>query len=280
MAEPKHEEPGSETPATENKGELPAVEAPPLSPASEAPQPALDAPTATPTADAPAATPTTETVAVPTADAAPKRLYLKPQHKRQALAAAAVALVAGFGAVVGALAGSAWSPPPKHDVAGLQERKAMQQSIAHGLQERTAMQRSIAQLSKQVALLKADLEKANKAASAQIASISARLDAPATPEITGSIAQAPEAAPVPIPRPAPRVAAAESRPTVVLGWSIRGARNGFAYVQSHGDVFQVVPGVPLPGLGPVRSIRRQDGHWVVVTPRGIIVSQRDRRSFE
>jgi hypothetical protein len=299
MAEPKHEEPGSEAPTNENKGELPAVEAPPLSPASEAPQPVLDAPAATPTADTPTAdTPGTDTpAAAPTADAAvaaPKRLSLKPEHKRQALAAAAVVLVAGFGAVVGALAGSAWSPPPKHDVAALQQRTAMQQSIAH--------------LSKQVALLKADLAKANKAAHAEIASvskrldaahanvasvsarldaahaqtanISERLDAKASPEITASIPQTVAAAPVPMPRPAPHIAAAESRPTVVLGWSIRSARSGFAYVQSHGDIYQVVPGVPLPGLGPVRSIRRQDGRWVVVTPRGIIVSQRDRRSFE
>lgn len=281
MAEPTHgEEPGSETPASESKSELPAVEAPPLSPASEAPQPVSEAPQ--PASEAPQ--PASETpVAASTPDGAgaqPQQLYLKPQHKRQALAAAAVALVAGFGAVVGALAGSALAPPPKRDVAGLEASVAMQQSIAH--------------LSKQVALLNADLAKANKAAHgqiasvserldkahAQIASISKRLDAAPAPEITDSIPQASEAGSVPIPRPAPRIAAAESRPPVVPDWSIRGARGGFVYVQSHGDIFQVQLGATLPGLGPVQSIRRENGHWVVVTPRGIIVSLRDRRYFE
>jgi hypothetical protein len=43
-------------------------------------------------------------------------------------------------------------------------------------------------------------------------------------------------------------------------------------VQGHGDIYQVVPGAPLPGLGSVEQIKRQDGRWVVVTPKGIIVS--------
>ena len=39
-------------------------------------------------------------------------------------------------------------------------------------------------------------------------------------------------------------------------------------------MFEVVPGANLPGLGKVETIRRQDGRWVVVTPKGFIVSQR------
>jgi hypothetical protein len=66
----------------------------------------------------------------------------------------------------------------------------------------------------------------------------------------------------------------------VADWSIRGARDGYVYVQGHGDIYEVVPGAPLPGLGPVEQIKRQDGRWVVVTPKGIIVSMRDRRYFE
>jgi len=280
MANPKSgKEPRSE--ASLDNGKLPSAEAPPLSPASEEPQPALESPAAAPIA-AEAAAPT-------------PRLQLKPQYKRQALLAATVALAAGFGAVVGAMA---WSSPPPHDVAGLQERKAMQQSIAH--------------LSKQMASLKANLEKANKTAHVQIASVSERLNAahseitgiskrldaapapapaparvaavapaPAPdPDITGSIPPAAQATDVPMPRPAPRIAAVESRPTVVPGWRIRGARRGFVYVQNRGDIFQVVPGARLPGLGQVQAIRHQDGRWVVVTPRGIIVSQRDRRYFD
>jgi len=51
-------------------------------------------------------------------------------------------------------------------------------------------------------------------------------------------------------------------------------------VESNGDIYQIVPGAPLPGLGPVGAIRRLDGRWVVTTPKGIIVSMRDRRYFE
>jgi hypothetical protein len=38
-------------------------------------------------------------------------------------------------------------------------------------------------------------------------------------------------------------------------------------------VFEVVPGANLPGLGRVETIRRQDGRWVVVTSRGLIVAR-------
>jgi hypothetical protein len=70
------------------------------------------------------------------------------------------------------------------------------------------------------------------------------------------------------------------RPPVIGDWAIRDAHNGYVYVQGHGDIYQVVPGANLPGLGPVQSITRQDGRWVVLTPRGVIVSMRDRRFFE
>ena len=67
---------------------------------------------------------------------------------------------------------------------------------------------------------------------------------------------------------------------VVRDWSIRDAHGGYIYVEGHGDIYQIVPGAPLPGLGPVQSIKRLEGRWVVTTPKGIIVSMRDRRYFE
>jgi len=106
--------------------------------------------------------------------------------------------------------------------------------------------------------------------------------------VTGSVSPpqtvqpAPQASP-PLPAPRPETAAAEPPPprlTVLPDWSIRETRDGFVYVQGYGDVYQVVPGAPLPGLGPVEQIKRQDGRWLVVTPKGIIVSMRDRRYFE
>jgi len=84
--------------------------------------------------------------------------------------------------------------------------------------------------------------------------------------------------PMPAPRPATRVAAAPSRPVILQDWWIYDARGGYIYVAGHGEVFQVMPGAPLPGLGLVQAIRREDGAWVVVTPKGLIVA--DRRRFD
>jgi hypothetical protein len=201
------------------------------------------------------------------------RFVLRPRHKRYALLAASVTFAAALGAVVGALASGGYSTPARPDVAAIEQNKAMQQSIDR--------------LGKEVTTLKASLEQANKSAHIQIAKISERLEH-ATAEVTGSISApqttAPVLTPLPSPRPTPRIAAVEppppARPSVVAGWTIRDTHNGYVYVENHGELYQVVLGAPLPGLGPVQSVKRQDGRWVVLTPKGIIVSMRDRRYFE
>jgi TolA-binding protein len=207
---------------------------------------------------------------------------LRPRQKRQAMMAATVAVVGAFGAVVGAAASGAFAPKPvpQVNVATLDNHKALEQQIAR--------------LNSQVTTLKTSLEAVNKTSTAQLAKINERADRierNVTGElVTGSISApqtvpvAPAVTPLPTPRPAPRVAALEvqqpARAQIVQDWAIREARDGNVYVQSHGDIYQVVPGAPLPGLGPVESIKQMDGRWVVKTPRGIIVSMRDRRYFE
>ena len=277
---------GSDTAATPDDAadkaptgtELPAVESPSISPATAqivADPVVMEEPAA--------AGPAVETVGAP-ADEAPTassnllhfpRIHLRPRHKRYALLAASVAVAAAFGAVVGALATGGQSRAPAVSIAAIQENKATQQSVAH--------------LTKEIANLKASLEAANKTAHSQIAKLSDRLSREAA-DVTGSITPpqtvppAPQAsAPLPAPRP-PQAAAAEPPPParlpIISDWSIRETRDGYVYVQGHGDVYQVVPGAPLPGLGPVEQIKRQDGRWLVVTPKGIIISMRDRRYFE
>ena len=82
------------------------------------------------------------------------------------------------------------------------------------------------------------------------------------------------------PRPAPpRIAAAVSRPAVVHDWRILRTRGGLVDVIGRDGIYEVVPGAVLPGLGPVRSIEQRNGRWMVVTPKGIIVSARDRGYF-
>jgi hypothetical protein len=263
--------------------ELPTVESPSISPAEpEAkienlepiaePLPAIE-----PAAEiTPAPETATESPAAPVT-AKILNFTLRPRHKRYVALAASVAIAAVLGGVVGAMTGG--STPPPAVTAGLEEQKAMRQTLA--------------QLNKEVATLKTNLDAANKAAHSQIAKITERFDRAASAElVTGSISApqttAPAAAPVPapLPRPAPKIAMVEtqappSRSQIVQNWTIRDTRDGFVYVQNNnGEVYQVQLGVPLPGLGPVESVKRPDGRWVITTPKGIIVSMRDRRYFE
>jgi len=53
--------------------------------------------------------------------------------------------------------------------------------------------------------------------------------------------------------------------------TVNARRNGQAVVETRGELFQVVPGVPLPGLGRVEAIRRDGNSWVVVTQKGMIM---------
>jgi len=211
--------------------------------------------------EAPAATPDIQ---------APKRpsFILRPRHKRHALLAASVALAAALGAIVGAAATGAFSKPAIVEVAA-EENKATQQSVAR--------------LAKEITGLKASLETASKSANSQIAKIGERLNRESA-DVTNSITPPQTVSPASQTSASPRLPAAgearSSRPPIVTNWSIRETRDGYVYVQGNGDVYQVVPGVPLPGLGLVEKIERHDGRWLVVTPKGIIVSMRDRRYFE
>ena len=216
-----------------------------------------------------------------------RRTILKPRHWRTLRLAAAVAIGAGFGAIAGTYFIGGTTDAPKVDVAAQEEKKAMQQSLVKMAKELTTLKASLEASAKQAEGRTASLEKTIGDKINQ--RINERLHREASAETTGSISATPPAiaapavtyADVPTPRPAPRAAMAQSqqvRQTVVREWSVRGARDGFVYVQGrYGDVYQVFPGAPLPGLGAVESIRRLDGRWVVKTPKGIIVSLHDPR---
>ncbi len=93
---------------------------------------------------------------------------------------------------------------------------------------------------------------------------------PTQPETTGSIA-GPAAEVKPKGDLKADYKTAEKAP-VVDGWVLTSVgRRGNAIVASRGGYYEVYPGDPLPGVGRVRDIRYQDGRWVVVTPKGIIV---------
>ena len=54
------------------------------------------------------------------------------------------------------------------------------------------------------------------------------------------------------------------------GWVLRDIANGGALIEGRQGIFEVYAGDPVPGLGRVDAIRKQDGKWVVVTSRGLI----------
>jgi hypothetical protein len=90
----------------------------------------------------------------------------------------------------------------------------------------------------------------------------------AAKEVTGSVAVPPAAA---APATAPKAEAA--RLPTVDGWVLRDVANGGALIEGRRGIFEVYAGDPVPGLGRVDAIRRQDGHWVVVTSKGLIVAR-------
>jgi hypothetical protein len=202
---------------------------------------------------------------------------------RAAVLAVAIALSAAAGSAVGAVAAVAFAKPqPVAEDARTIEVKALQGVIA--------------KLSTEVASLKASIDSNAKTANAQLAKMADRVEraekAQAEPasrvaklselleridKRTASAAAAPAA---PALASAPDVTGSiatkqQDRPSVVNGWVLREVFRGGAMVENERmGMFEVVPGANLPGLGRVETIRRQDGRWVVVTPKGFIVSQR------
>jgi hypothetical protein len=92
----------------------------------------------------------------------------------------------------------------------------------------------------------------------------------ASREVTGSVTpQAAAAAPV---NPAsPKIEVA--RLPTVEDWALRDIARGGALIEGRQGIYEVYAGDQVPGLGRVDAIRRQDGRWVVVTSRGLIVAR-------
>jgi hypothetical protein len=93
-------------------------------------------------------------------------------------------------------------------------------------------------------------------------------------ETTGSIAPAPV-------QPAASGSAAPKadmktefgRLPTLEDWVLRDVGYGGAVIGSRRGTYEVYAGDMVPGLGRVDAIRRQDGRWVVVTSRGLIVAR-------
>ena len=306
---PDHEAPKADAPkpdeskAEVSKAELPKIEASKID-ASKIDAPKIDAAkTDVPKIDAPAIVtrqpdaerkrepaPSKLVVMAPAADRSRRREDFAPRGKaeenhtpnprRFAAAAAVIAVASLVGAVSGALA-----------TAGAMHFSA---KPAPSVVNTSALEASVARIDADIVALKANLDHAAKIEAGQFNKASERLEklekAQAEPaaklaklseavdklrtaqastpakEVTGSVPQAQAAAAVP-----PK--ADVGRLPTVEGWRLRDVGNGSALIEGRTGLYEVYAGDPVPGLGRIDAIRRQDGRWVVVTSRGLIVGR-------
>ncbi len=211
--------------------------------------------------------------------------------RRLAPLAATIAAAAALGSMAGSFAtGGSGSP--------VLSAPAVQTADARVLKEQ------ITRLHSEIAALKASIDTSTRTASAQFIKVGDRLDrfekaqaeptaklaklaealdrierrapttslaAAAAHDITGSVG--PVAALAPAPQLGGPPETRPANPPVLEGWRVRSVYNGAALIQSRlGGVMEVEPGDNLPGLGRVEAIRRQEGKWVVVTNKGLIVA--------
>jgi hypothetical protein len=92
-------------------------------------------------------------------------------------------------------------------------------------------------------------------------------------ETTGSISAA-QTAPTATQQAAATLPKTEvGRLPTVDGWVLRDVADGGALIDGRRGVYEVYAGDFIPGLGRIDAIRRQDGRWVVVTSKGLIVAR-------
>jgi hypothetical protein len=258
---------------------VPPPPAPPVMPRAAALAPTPEAPSA---AAPEPATQSAASAGTPPSAAVPP--VARDARSRFALLAACVAVAASLGAIGGSVAvGGVSREAPSHAAAAARpesndEVRALKESVAQlRIQVRT--------LSDNVAALKVGVTAVNATANTQFAKISEAIErveksrdqhrtaalAP-SPEPTGSIAAAPAHPSTPAPAPEAKPAA---KLPVLEDWVVRRVYDGAALVEGrrHG-IMDIAPGESLPGLGRVQEIRREDGRWVVVTPKGLIVQRR------
>jgi hypothetical protein len=210
----------------------------------------------------------------------------------------AMAAVVALAVVAGALGGALATAGIGHFVGG--DQAAAKDSA----QKDSALEASVARIDADIVTLKASLEHTAKMGMSQFNKTSDRLDKvekaqtePAAKlaklsEAVDKLRAAPAAAPAAVAAapvaarevtgtvspPATTAAMAPPKPEVarlptVEGWVLRDVGNGGALIEGRQGIYEVYAGDPVPGLGRVDAIRKQDGKWVVVTSKGLIVAR-------
>jgi hypothetical protein len=222
---------------------------------------------------------------------------------------AAVAAVVALATVAGAVGGAFATATFLHgggDVAANSSQALSSQALSN----QASLEASLSRIDSDVQALKAGLDHTSKVGMSQFNKTSERLDkverAQADP--AAKIAKLSEAIdklhalPVPppaiataapvassvskettgsiTPAPAQQASVASVPPKVEVGrlptlddWVLRDVGYGGAVIGGRRGTYEVYAGDMIPGLGRVDAIRRQDGRWVVVTSRGLIVAR-------
>lgn len=213
--------------------------------------------------------------------------------KRRMSAVTAVVLLA---ALTGATGGSLATAGFGHLFGNDDSKSAVAQT--------RALEETIARIDADVAALKIGAERATRQTASQFSKTGDRLDkiekAQAEPaarlvKLGDSVAKlgeiveklqkppAPVAAPVASVQPkevtgsitpqAPAPKQEVGRLPIVDGWVLHQVADGGATIEGRAGIFEVYAGDPVPGLGRIDAIRKQDGRWVVVTSKGLVVAR-------
>jgi hypothetical protein len=190
--------------------------------------------------------------------------------------AAAIALAVALGAIVGASAGVKLSDAPDTTA-----------SIAAAATETRTLADTVARLNGELTKLKASSEAAQRNAAAQIGKLTERLEraekaqsepAAKLAKLTESVERLEKR-----PQPQPVAAAAAGDVTgsvpapkpgnrlIAEGWRVLDYYAGRAMVENrNGTLFEVEPGISIPGLGRIESVRRDNGRVVIMASNGTI----------
>jgi hypothetical protein len=253
------------------RAETPTIAAPKIELAS------IDAPHIAPDVDEPEHSSGEDAAAAD--DVAPESPEETSYVSRFTVLAASLALAAALGAMTGALVAYGLARPGA---------TAAVTSGRTDLEEVQALKENVVQARVELAALKLSIDSANRNAGAQLTRINERIDrvergqaepaakltkavdtlerlsrgeAPSR-DVTGSIV------------PLAGGANQPGRPGAVEGWVVRDVHRGTALIEGRMGIIEVDQGDVVPGLGRVDAIRKQDGRWVVVTSKGLIMPPR------
>jgi hypothetical protein len=206
-----------------------------------------------------------------------------PRISRFTMLAAALALSACLGGMVGALGAASLMrsgpvPIAANGKSGLEEIQALKENVVQARVELAALKVAIdsgtRNSSAQFTRIGERVERVERLQAEPVSRLNKAVEAlerlhraettGSSREVTGSIKE-------------PQTVAAggpSTRPGALEGWVVRDVQRGTALIEGRMGLIEVDQGDVVPGLGRIEAVRKQDGRWVVVTSKGTIMPPR------